>query len=126
MFSLSTIMTLLSAASAVKTLIDTGFTATSLQSAAPEIVPVLEQIADQLLPKVAPEARIVAAAMVTFDPNKTKWLQGALNKYLTLNPPLKVDGVYGTKTRDAVYAAQAKLTGLSVDGWAGKLTNAAL
>jgi peptidoglycan hydrolase-like protein with peptidoglycan-binding domain len=67
----------------------------------------------------------VAAASATFDPNVTKWLQLALNKLLTPSPKLVVDGVYGPQTRDAVEAAQKKL-GITVDGWAGEVTQGAI
>jgi putative chitinase len=63
--------------------------------------------------------------IAAFDPNTTKWLQGALNTLLALNPPLAVDGQYGPKTKAAVEQMQAKL-GLVVDGLAGKLTQAAI
>ncbi len=44
-----------------------------------------------------------------------------LSAYYDTIPPVTVDGIYGTATRDAVYAAQATL-GLPVDGIVGKET----
>lgn len=104
-------------------LMSSGLTPASLVAAAPTLVPMLTQIGASLFPKAAPEMHAVAAVMATFDPNKTKWLQGALNQYLGIN--LVVDGSYGPLTTAAVKQAQTKLL-QTVDGWAGGLTNAAL
>jgi len=48
-----------------------------------------------------------------------------LNKLVTPSPNLVVDGIYGPKTREAVEAAQKKL-GVTVDGWAGEITQGAI
>jgi putative chitinase len=96
-----------------------------LQTTAPQIIPHLASIGAALFPKVTPEVQVVAAASATFDPNVTKWLQVALNKLITPSPKLVVDGVYGPNTREAVEAVQKKL-GITVDGWAGEITQGAI
>lgn len=93
--------------------------------AAPDLAKMLEQAGAAMFPKVAPELHIAAAAMAAFDPNVTKWVQGACNALITPSPALDVDGLYGPMTRSAVEKLQAQL-GLKVDGWAGTLTQAAL
>jgi peptidoglycan hydrolase-like protein with peptidoglycan-binding domain len=124
--ALTLISTAVQVASNVKGLLDRGgVTKQSLQTAAPDIIPQLANIGTALFPKVAPELQVVAAASASFDPNVTKWLQAALNKLLTPSPNLQVDGIYGPKTREAVEVAQKKL-GITVDGWAGEITQAAI
>lgn len=54
----------------------------------------------------------------------TRWLQDALND-LGAEPPLKVDGRYGPRTRAAVVWFQT-LAGLKADGVAGPVTRQAL
>jgi hypothetical protein len=110
----------------VKGLLDQGgVSKQSLQTAVPQIIPQLSNIGAALFPKVAPDLQVVAAASATFDPNVTKWLQAALNKVVTPSPNLTVDGIYGSKTREAVEAVQKK-SGLTVDGWAGEVTQGAI
>jgi peptidoglycan hydrolase-like protein with peptidoglycan-binding domain len=87
--------------------------------------PLLEQLGSQLFPNAKPELHAVAAVMAAFDPSTTKWLQGSLNLLLTPSPNLVVDGLYGPATRAAVTAYQTQL-GLTPDGWAGRLTQAAI
>ncbi len=87
----------------------------------------LEEIGGALFPNAKPELHLVGGAIAAFDPNVTKWLQGALNALVTpkLNPQLVVDGIYGPHTRDAVSAFQKQM-GLVVDGLAGQITQAAI
>lgn len=103
-----------------------GLTKDILQAVIPQFVPVLEATGARLFPKLAPEFHAVAAATTAYDPDFTKWLQGTLNLFLA-DPKyiLVVDGQYGAATVLAVQAAQVKL-GLEDDGWAGKITDAAL
>ncbi len=89
------------------------------------VATLLQQIGQEFFPKANPTIAIVGGLIAAFDPNTTKWLQGALNTLLALNPPLVVDGQYGPKTKTAVEQMQVKL-GLVVDGLAGKLTQAAI
>ena len=123
---LTLISTAVQVAGNVKGLLDQGgVTKQSLQTTVPQIIPQLANIGAALFPKVAPEMQVVAAASATFDPNVTKWLQAALNKLATPSPNLVVDGIYGPRTREAVEAAQKKL-GVTVDGWAGEITQGAI
>jgi murein L,D-transpeptidase YcbB/YkuD len=123
---LTLISTAVQVAGSVKGLLDQGgVTKQSLQTTVPQIIPQLAEIGAALFPKVPAEMQVVAAASATFDPNVTKWLQTALNKLLTPSPNLVVDGVYGQKTREAVEAVQKKL-GITVDGWAGEITQGAI
>jgi peptidoglycan hydrolase-like protein with peptidoglycan-binding domain len=123
---LTLISTAVQVAGSVKALLDQGgVTKQSLQTTVPQVIPQLTEIGAALFPKVAPEMQVVAAATATFDPNVTKWLQIALNKLVTPGPNLTVDGVYGPRTREAVEAAQKKL-GITVDGWAGEITQGAI
>lgn len=125
---ITSILALLQYAPQIKGIIDSAVNATSLQDGvhkvAPIIVPILEKVASTLFPQLAPEFHVAAAAMATFDPNKTKWLQQSLNALIPeLN--LVVDGIYGPATVRGVTAAQEKL-GLKSDGWAGMITNTAI
>jgi hypothetical protein len=126
MTALTLISTAVQVAGSVKELLDKGgVTPQSLEKAAPQIVPQLASLGASLFPKVAPGMQAVAAASATFDPNVTKWLQASLNKLLTPSPNLEVDGVYGSKTQEAVEAAQ-KMLGVPVDAWAGEITQGAI
>jgi peptidoglycan hydrolase-like protein with peptidoglycan-binding domain len=123
---LTLISTAVQVAGSVKALLDQGgVTKQSLQTTVPQIIPQLTELGAALFPKVAPAMQVVAAASATFDPNVTKWLQIALNKLVSPSPNLVVDGVYGPRTREAVEAAQKKL-GITVDGWAGEITQGAI
>lgn len=88
-----------------------------------QTVPMLEALGAQLFPALAPSIHAAAAAVVMAHPDATSWLQAALN--VVDNAGLVVDGHYGPKTRAAVEAFQRK-KGLSVDGFAGDLENAAI
>ncbi len=126
---LSIIQLVVSLAGPVKTAIDLARSnedlITKIKQLSSPLAFILESIGAQLFPKAAPELHIVGGVIAAFDPNITKWLQGSLNTMLNLSPPLVVDGIYGTKTRDAVEQIQDKL-GLKVDGLAGALTQAAI
>jgi len=101
---------------------------TNIRQSVPGLASLLENVGGTLFPKVKAQLRIAAGAMAAFDPNITKWVQGSLNALLadeTGYVPLVVDGLYGPKTRAAVEQLQAKL-GLTVDGWAGNLTQTAI
>jgi peptidoglycan hydrolase-like protein with peptidoglycan-binding domain len=72
-----------------------------------------------LATKIAPELFATTAA-----PEKTldvKWLQQSLNQLI--DAKLVVDGQYGPLTKAAVEEFQRR-NGLTVDGWAGVLTEA--
>lgn len=123
---LSLISTVVQLAGSVKAMLDQSTTTQDkLHELSSEIIPHLTEIGATLFPKVAPALQIVAAASAAFDPNITKWVQGSLNRILSLNPPLVVDGIYGAKTKAAVETFQTQL-GLKVDGWAGDITQGAI
>ena len=126
---LAIVQTLIQFASPVKGILDQADTNNgvvgAIKNLAGPVAGILEQIGASLFPKVAPEFHIAAAAMATFDPNITKWIQGALNKLVTPSPPLVVDGIYGPMTREAVSQFQAN-NGLVVDGWSGRITQGLL
>jgi hypothetical protein len=98
---------------------------TKITTEAKPIASLLESIGAQFFPKAAPTLHIVGAVVAAFDPNTTKWLQGALNALLTPSPNLVVDGIYGNLTKAAVEQLQTQL-GLKVDGIAGEITKAAI
>lgn len=123
------IQLLLGSASSIKAVYDA---ATSNKSVVDEITALSKPVADLLtrfgqefFPKANPTIALVGGVIAAFDPNTTKWLQGSLNVLLSPSPSLAVDGQYGPKTRAAVEQLQTKL-GLTVDGLAGKLTQAAI
>lgn len=98
---------------------------TKIKKLSPTLASLLEQAGAAFFPAAAPAIHIVAGAIAAFDPDVTKWLQGALNKMLTPSPNLTVDGRYGPRTRAAVEQLQTKL-GLKIDGVAGTITQAAI
>lgn len=123
------LFSLINAAPVIKQLLDAMSNPTEIGSAVkklvPSIIPIIESFAEQLFPKVAPELRIAAGIMAAYDPNKTKWLQQALNTVLDDKDDIAVDGIYGPNTRTAVEKVQDKL-GLKIDGWAGPITSTAI
>lgn len=114
---------------AVKDIVDAASSnediTTKIKALSPSLAKILETVGSQFFPKAAPALHLVAGVVAAFDPNTTKWIQGALNTLVTPNPNLVVDGVYGAKTRAAVEALQTQL-GLTVDGVAGQITQAAI
>lgn len=126
---LSLLPTVVSAVSTIKSIIDIANSNSDIVSKIKQEVPLwaaaLEEYGGTFFPHVKPELHVAAAAMSVFDPNVTKWLQGSLNVLVTPSPNLAVDGLYGPKTRAAVVALQTKL-GLTIDEWAGQLTQAAI
>jgi peptidoglycan hydrolase-like protein with peptidoglycan-binding domain len=123
------IPTLLRYASVVKEVLDlsrnNGDIAALLKSRAGPIFSVLTDLGAHLFPQAAKEIQVVGGAIAAYDPNITKWVQGACNEILQLDPKIDVDGIYGPKTKDAVIKLQEKL-GLKVDGLAGRITQAAI
>lgn len=90
-----------------------------------DLVGVLERTAEGLFPNLAPELHLAAAVVAGYDHDKTKWLQQALNA-LNGNTDLSVDGIYGPATVTAVEKFQQNTLGLTVDGFAYRITNAAI
>jgi len=95
-----------------------------LKAEAPTLVDMFINIAKALFPTITDPAAQVQAGALTIDPSLVMTIQTQLNKVGT-SPALVVDGSYGAKTKAAVVAFQTKM-GLTPDGWAGKLTQAAL
>lgn len=126
---LALIPTLISAASTIKSIVDVANSnadvVTKITATLPTLAAALEKYGGDFFPNAKPELHIAAAAMTAFDPNVTKWLQGSLNALLDPSPNLVVDGSYGPKTKAAVERVQKQM-GLTVDGWAGQLTQAAI
>ena len=75
----------------------------------PQALPLAQHIIGEILPELK------AKTQAKFD---VRWLQASLNK---IGADLKVDGVYGDATRDAVRKFQSA-RGLDEDGWAGIVT----
>lgn len=94
---------------------------------APEVLPVLQDLGNTFFPGLSPENAVNAGATVlTID--LVRSIQSKLNaKGYTddAGAALVPDGSYGSKTKQAVSKFQ-KDHGLTVDGWAGSLTQAAL
>lgn len=98
---------------------------TKLQHLSKPLADVLENVGGELFPQAKPQLHIAAGAIAAFNVDYTKWLQATLNAVMDPSPNLKVDGLYGPRTKAAVTQFQTQL-GLTADGWAGKLTQAAL
>lgn len=84
------------------------------------VINTLESIAEHLFPNVAPELKIAAAVVASYNQDKTIWLQQALN--VVLGTDLAVDGIYGPNTVKAVEQFQTQIVGLAVDGFAYRVT----
>ena len=114
---------------AIKGVIDAAISnediAAKVKEVAAPLVQFLEGIGAKLFPKANPTLHLVGGVLAAFDPDTTKWLQGALNNVLSPSPNLVVDGLYGPRTAAAVQQFQ-KDHGLVVDGLAGVITQAAL
>jgi len=113
----------------VKSIIDMAQSNADLTSKLNELskplATMIEELGAQLFPRAATDLHAVGGAVAAFDPDVTKWIQGALNVLLTPSPNLVVDGIYGARTRDAVLRLQQNL-GLRMDGLAGTVTQAAI
>lgn len=126
--SLGNINSLLSfagVAEKVKPLIAQALSGASLDTMARSIlssgvINTLESVAEHLFPNVAPELRLAAGVVASYNQDKTIWLQQALNAILGTD--LAVDGIYGEQTRLAVEQFQQQTVGLKVDGFAYKVT----
>lgn len=95
-----------------------------LKAKGPGLIQFIQDIGKQLFPNLNPEDLTQAGALRAFDIDAVKVIQSSLNK-LGETPPLIVDGSYGTLTKKAVEKFQTA-NGLTVDGWAGKLTSAVM
>lgn len=125
----SIILQIVSFALQAKSILDTASSNEEIASTitkvlfSPSVIKFLEDIGSALFPMVASKFHATAALSALYDPNITKWVQNACN--ILTDSKLEVDGIYGVKTRDAVSVLQQKL-GLTVDGWAGQVTQAVI
>lgn len=126
---LGLIPTLLSSASAISSIVTiaqgNSDIVTKIRDLLPHLAGPMEALGGMLFPNVRPELHIAAVAMTQYDTDLNKWVQGGLNAFVVPSPNLKVDGVYGPKTKAACAALQSQL-GMKVDGWAGNLVQLAL
>lgn len=103
---------------------DGGSVIDLLKAEAPSLIETIASIGKDLFPSLSTPAAQVQAGALVIDPSTVMTIQTGLNK-LGASPPLVVDGAYGAKTKAAVTAFQTA-HGLDADGWAGKLTQAAI
>jgi murein L,D-transpeptidase YcbB/YkuD len=96
-----------------------------LQKFSPDLVSIVQGVGGVLFPTLSPQAQVEVGALTTFDQVQVRWIQSTLNSLKIASPLLEVDGQYGLKTKVAVAAFQSK-HGLQADGWAGKITSAAM
>lgn len=108
------------AAEDVDTLLDLE---TSLDDALPELSSESPDIADSPRPGEWADTFLLDEEVTTAASQFVRWVQGSLNRVLGLS--LAVDGIAGTRTRQAVRQFQAQ-QGLTVDGIVGRQTRAAL
>src|SRR5262245_60187027 len=98
-----------------------------LRKFGPEVLPIIEQYGTKLFPGLS-QPQAVAAGALVLSPDIVKETQLALNRLGVTDDagqPLAPDGSYGQKTKQAVTKFQAA-HGLTPDGWAGKVTQAAI
>lgn len=99
-----------------------------VQKLLPEINKLLREVAPELLPPAPNVVPITTGTKMMMRDGSVhefdvEWLQESLNQLINAN--LKVDGIYGERTRDAVKKFQTS-RGLTADGWAGIVTEAKL
>ena len=98
---------------------------TLLQKFSPDLISVVQGVGKVLFPTLSPAAQAEVGALTTFDQVQVRWIQSTLNTLKMATPVLVVDGQYGLKTKVAVAAFQSAHN-LTADGWAGKVTTAAM
>lgn len=96
-----------------------------LQKFAPDLIDVVKGVGGVLFPNLPAAAQVEIGALTSFDQVQVRWIQNSLNT-LGASPKLEVDGQYGAKTKAAVSAFQTAHNVPAVDGWAGKITSAAI
>jgi hypothetical protein len=96
-----------------------------LAADAPGILDFLRKVGSTIWPNLSEHNQVQAAAMAVYDPDYVRGVQKALVK-LGLLGSNEVDGYYGPKTKAAVTKFQTDYSVNPADGWAGKVTNAAL
>lgn len=101
--------------------------ASLLQKLGPEVLPILQQLGKNMFPELS-DALAIEAGALKVSPDVTREIQVGLNKLMITDDSgalLTIDGSYGEKTKQAVKKFQ-KAHSLEVDGWAGKVTQAAI
>lgn len=98
---------------------------TLLQKFAPDLIGVVQGVGGVLFPNLPQSAQVEVGALTSFDQVQVRWIQTSLNK-LGASPQLVVDGQYGANTKKAVSDFQTAHNIAAVDGWAGKVTSAAI
>lgn len=97
-----------------------------LQKFAPDLISIVQGVGGALFPNLPAQAQVEVGALTAFDQVQVRWIQTSLNTLsLGAAPALEVDGHYGAKTKAAVQAFQTA-HGIVADGWAGKITSAAM
>jgi peptidoglycan hydrolase-like protein with peptidoglycan-binding domain len=96
----------------------------AVTTAAPSLLPLLEQIGKLVFPQLSGTNAQTAAGTMIFNSARTTALQNDLNK-VGAEPRLVVDGIYGPATKKAVADFQSA-HGLVIDGWAGHVTTPAI
>jgi peptidoglycan hydrolase-like protein with peptidoglycan-binding domain len=97
----------------------------AVNQAAPDLIPLLEQVGKTLFPDLSAANAQSAAGNMIFQYELIGSIQQDLNK-LGATPPLDVDGEYGPLTKAAVTKFQSEHPPLEVDGWAGPETMKAI
>lgn len=108
----------------IQAALKSGSLFTALPALGPQIESILQELGADLFPTLPPDAQ-TQAGMVIADPAKVLFIQNAINTLGLASPALVADGYYGAMTKKAVEAFQAA-HGMTVDGWAGDVTAAAL
>lgn len=96
-----------------------------LQKFAPDLISIVQGVGGALFPNLPAPAQVEAGALAAFDQVQVRWIQTSLNTLNLATPPLEVDGQYGFKTKTVVAAFQTAHN-IVADGWAGKVTSAAI
>lgn len=125
---LALIPTILNVIGKIQTALKSGGNVIAMiQGLAPDVLPVLQQLGAILFPDLSATQQTNAGALVlSNDIVSTVQSQlNALNITDGSGRALTVDGIYGSLTKQAVAKFQ-QANGLSADGWAGPLTQAAL
>lgn len=108
----------------IQAALKSGSIFTLLPTLAPQLMAIFQELGADLFPTLPPDAQAKAGAVIA-DPAKVLFVQNAINTLGLASPPLVADGHYGQITKAAVEAFQTA-HGMTVDGWAGDVTAAAL
>ncbi len=98
-----------------------------IKQLAPEVLPIFQQLGTGLFPSLDPTQAANAGALI-LSTDVVRTIQTQLNILKVTDDSgaaLVPDGSYGAKTKQAATKFQ-KANGLTADGWAGAMTQAAL